>query len=161
MIGRKYQVIGYIELRDTEISVLKAKLVVSEGQKERREDVQRCSNRLKFGCQCELHSYLKSTTSSGSFADWLGRNVGNVSEIEGAMYSRNLGNIAVELVKLILEWAGFQHLQVQSEGKSKACGVASMVKYIFGSEDNTCGGNPRLLCENHLSIPPQDSVPSD
>jgi len=39
--------------------------------------------------------------------------------------SGNLGNIAVELIKLILEHGGLKHLQVQVEGKSKACGVGS------------------------------------
>ena len=92
------------------------------------------TDRLKLGCQCELHTYLRSDGSIDSFADWLGRMMGNASELQGAMYSGNLGNIAVE-VKLILECAGFQHLRIQSEGKSKTCGVASKVIYIFGNED--------------------------
>ena len=53
--------------------------------------------------------------------------MGSAAECQGALYSGNLGRIAVELVKIILENAGFPHLYVQTEGKSKACGFGSMV----------------------------------
>ena len=125
----------YEELRTTQISLLEAKLAVAEGQMERQEDILRCTDHLELGCECDLHTLLRGGESDLDFADWLGRVMGNASELQGAMYSGNLGNIAVELVKLILERAGFQHLQIQSEGKSKTCGVASKVTYIFGNED--------------------------
>ena len=63
------------------------------------------------------------------------QNYGQCFRIARSDVYGNLGNTVVEVVKLILEHAGFQHPQIQSEGKSKTHGVASKVTYIFGNED--------------------------
>ena len=60
--------------------------------------------------------------------------MGSAAECQGAMYSGNLGRIAVELVKMILDNAGFPHLYLQTEANSKACGFDSMVTYVFGND---------------------------
>ena len=60
--------------------------------------------------------------------------MGSAAECQGAMYSGNLGRIAVELVKTILNNAGFPHLYLQTEAKSKVCGFGSMVTYVFGND---------------------------
>ena len=74
-----------------------------------------------------------------------------------------LGNTVVEVVKLILERAGFQHPQIQSEGKSKTCGVASKVTYIFGNEDEALyvEGTPDFYIQTtHPFHPKMRSIPS-
>lgn len=125
----------YDELSHTNTTLLEAKLAVAEGRVAEDKDICKLSDRLELGCQCDLHTHFRHTKPTGSFADWLGRVMANASELQGDVCSGNLGNIAVEL-KLILEHGGLKHLQVQVEGKSKACGVGSKVTYIFGSEDD-------------------------
>lgn len=102
--------------------------------KERQEDILRCTDRLELGCECDLHTHLRGDESDLGFADWLGRVMGNASELQGAMYSGNLGNIAVELVKLILN-VQVSNIYRYNQKVNLKRGVASKVTYIFGSED--------------------------
>lgn len=82
----------YEELHTTHISLLEAKLAVAKGQMERQEDILKCTDRLELGCECDLHTHLRGDESDLDFADWLGRMMGNASELQGAMYSGNLEN---------------------------------------------------------------------
>lgn len=59
---------------------------------ERQEDILKCTDRLELGCECDLHMHLRGDESDLDFADWLGRMMGNASELQGAMYSGNLEN---------------------------------------------------------------------
>ena len=126
----------YEELYATEVGLQKEKLRQAEGQ-EVAENVSDLADRLKQHCQCELHVYLHSITEGDPFASWLCNVMGSAAECQGAMYSGNLGRIAVEPVKMIVTNAGFPHLYVQTEGKSKACGFGSMVTYVFGNEEDS------------------------
>ena len=81
--------------------------------------------------------------------------MGSAAECQGAMYSGNLGRIAVELVTMILDNAVFPHLYVQTEGKSKACGFGStMVMYVFGNEEDSLyvEGTPDFFCTHYSPI---------
>ena len=126
----------YEELRTTEVSLLKGELAQAKGE-EVTESLHILADRLELKCQCELHMYVNSVGRADRFATWLCNVMGSAAECQGALYSGNLGRIAIELVKMILENAGFPHLYVQTEGKSKACGFGSMVTYIFGNEEES------------------------
>ena len=63
----------------------------------------------------------------------------NVSELGGPLYSRNLTNIGVDILKYILEKVGFKNLQIQPEAKSTISPCSAGSKVVYMMEDKSGG----------------------
>ena len=81
----------------------------------------------------------------------LQRIMANVSELDGQLYSRNLTNVGVDVLKYILqEKGGFKNIQIQQEAKSTNApfSAGSKVAYIMEDEEwkHSCWGDTWFLC---------------
>lgn len=70
------------------------------------------------GCQCQLHSAIRTMSDTDEFHRLLQELLALMSENSGEVMSGNGANIAITLIKYILQKAGFYSVQVLMEGKS-------------------------------------------
>ena len=83
-------------------------------------------------CECMLH------TMDPPCSSLLQGIMANVSELGGPLYSRNVTNIGVDILKYILqEKAGFKNLQIQLEAKSTITPCSEGSKVIYMMEDKS------------------------